>query len=134
MLNGEITSLRPSFPAGGGSTLAVSGLNVLHRFRTQQESRTYVDMTDSEIAEQIAAAAQGQRSRRQAATDEPRFNYLIQDNQYDIIFLMERARRIGYDLVVEERTDGQSSRTVIVYRPSTDGAPRRPTASPTASR
>ncbi len=67
-------------------------------------------MTDSQIAEQIAAAAQGRQSRPDASTDEPRFNYLIQDNQYDIIFLMERARRVGYDLFVEERKDGQSSR------------------------
>ena len=53
MLKGEITSLRPSFPAGGGSTLTVSGLNILHSFRTEQASRTYVGMTDSQIAEQI---------------------------------------------------------------------------------
>jgi hypothetical protein len=31
----------------------VSGLNVLHRFRNQQESRTYVNVTDSQVAQQI---------------------------------------------------------------------------------
>lgn len=118
MLSGEITSLRPSFPSGGGSTLAVSGLNVLHRFRTQQESRTYINLTDSQIAAQIAARLKV-TVETHASTDEPRFNYLIQDNQYDVIFLMERARRAGYDLVVEERPQGQSSQTVIIYKPST---------------
>jgi phage protein D len=54
-----------------------------------------------------------------ATTDAPRFNFLIQDNQYDVIFLMERARRAGYDLTVEERKQGSSSETVIVYKPST---------------
>jgi Bacteriophage probable baseplate hub protein len=118
MLSGEITSLRPSFPSGAASTLAVSGLNVLHRFRTQQESRTYQGVTDNQIAEEI-----GQRLKVKvetaATTDAPRFNFLIQDNQYDVIFLMERARRAGYDLTVEERKQGTSSQTVIVYKPST---------------
>jgi len=118
MLNGEITSLRPSFPSGGGSTLAVSGLNVLHRFRTQQESRTYAGLTDSQVAQQIAQRLKV-RIETAASPDEPRFNYLIQDNQYDVIFLMERARRAGFDLVVEERRQGSSSETVIVYKPST---------------
>lgn len=118
MLKGEITSLRPSFPAGGGSTLAISGLNILHHFRTQQESRTYVDLTDSQIAEQI-----GQRLKVTVeaihSSDEPNYDYLIQDNQYDIIFLMERARQVGYDIFVEERSQGGSAETVLVYRPST---------------
>lgn len=118
MLKGEITSLRPSFPAGGGSVLAVSGLSELHRFRTQQESRTYAQVTDSDIADQI-----GQRLRVRIeaphASTEPRLDYVIQDNQYDIIFLLERARRIGYDLVLEERPSGASTETVLVYRPST---------------
>lgn len=119
MLKGEITSLRPSFPAGGGSTLAISGLNILHRFRIKEESRTYVDMTDSEIAEEIAQRLDV-NIEAVKAPDEPRFKYLIQDNQYDIIFLMERARRIGYDIVVQEEASGsQASETVLVYRPST---------------
>ena len=107
MIKGEITSLRPSFPAGGGSTLAISGLNLLHRFRTQQESHTYASKTDSEIAAgdrgRLKVTDRGAERAGRAG-----FKYLIQDNQYDIIFLMERARRIGYDLFVEEG-DGSAS-------------------------
>ena len=118
MLKGEITSLRPSFPAGGASTLAVSGLNILHRFRTQQESRTYVNMKDSEIARQICDRLNVDVEPI-SASDEPTFEYLVQDNQYDIIFLMERARQVGYDIFVQEGTDAQPARTKVVYRPST---------------
>jgi uncharacterized protein len=118
MLKGEITSLRPAFPAGGGSTLTISGLNILHRFRTQQESHTYIKRTDSQIAEEI-----GQRLNVEVeavhAPGEPVFDYLIQDNQYDIVFLMERARQAGYDIFVEERDSGSGVRTVLAYRPST---------------
>jgi phage protein D len=118
MLRGEITSLRPSFPSGGGSTLAVSGLNILHRFRTKQESRTYTSLTDSQIAQQIAQRLKVE-IKSTAPSDEPRFNYLIQDNQYDVIFLMERARRAGYDLMVDEVKKNGSTQTEISYTPST---------------
>jgi phage protein D len=114
MLRGEVTSLRPSFPAGGGSTLAVSGLNVLHRFRTKSESRTYLGKTDREIAKEIETRL-NVKIKTEASSDEPRFDYQIQDNQYDIVFLMERARRAGFDLMVEET----KQETVIHYRPST---------------
>ena len=33
MIKGEITSLRPSFPTEGQPTLAISGLNLLHKLR-----------------------------------------------------------------------------------------------------
>jgi phage protein D len=100
MVRGQITALRPSFPAGGASTLAVSGLNVLHKLRTSQVSYTYVDQTDEQIAKTI-----GQRLGIDVVADSSskQYKYLIQDNQYDIIFLMERARRIGYDLFVDEQ-------------------------------
>ena len=119
MLKGEITSLRPSFPAGGGSTLAVSGLNILHRFRNQQESRTYVGVTDSQIAQQIQDRLKV-KIKAPNAPDEPVFKFLIQDNQYDIIFLMERARRIGYDIFVKEGDSDGSTETVLEYVRSTN--------------
>ncbi len=116
MIKGEITSLRPSFPAGGGSTLAVSGLNVLHRFRNQQESRTYVNVTDSQVAQQIQDRLKV-TIKAPNASDEPIFKFLIQDNQYDIIFLMERARRIGYDIFAKESDSGD---TILEYVRSTN--------------
>src|SRR3546814_17736169 len=32
--------------------------------------------------------------------------FVFQHNQYDLLFLKDRARRIGYELVVEETPDG----------------------------
>lgn len=118
MLKGEITSLRPTFPASGGSTLTISGLNILQRFRTQQESRTYVQVTDKKIAEEIGSRLHVQVDAADVSGG-PTFEYLIQDNQFDIIFLMERARRAGCDIFVEERTEGSTTQTVLAFRPST---------------
>ncbi|MDX1413882.1 MAG: hypothetical protein R3293_06805 [Candidatus Promineifilaceae bacterium] len=120
MLKGEITSLRPDFPAGGQPSLVISGLNLLHRLRSQQESYAYENMTDSQIAKQI-----GQRlgievkTDAEAETQETEYKYLFQDNKYDIIFLMERARRIGYDLFVEETGDnGEAGESQLYFGPS----------------
>jgi uncharacterized protein len=115
MLNGEITSLRPSFPAAGASALAVSGLNRLHRLRIKEESRVYRNKTDSEVAEEIGQRLQGIKVEAAKRSDEPRHAYLLQDNQYDIIFLMERAHRIGYELVMKE----ESGQTKLIFGPST---------------
>ena len=100
MLTGEITSLRPSFPAGGAPTLAVSGLNLLHRFRGEQQSHTYTDKTDSQIAKAVASRL-GVTVVTGDLTEQPHA-YIVQDNVYDIVFLMERARDNGYELVVRE--------------------------------
>lgn len=117
MITGEITSLRPTFPASGPPTLAVSGLNLLHRLRTEQESHSYVNLKDSEIARQIGDRLDIEvRTDQTAESNEERFSYLFQDNRYDILFLWERARSQGYELFVEEDSEGGGSR--LYFGPS----------------
>ncbi|MFO7664330.1 MAG: hypothetical protein R6X18_17295, partial [Chloroflexota bacterium] len=120
MIKGEITALKPTFPAGGQPTLSINGLNLLHRLRGKQESHTYEKMNDSQIAKQI-----GNRLGLDVDTDETAeqtetiYQYLFQDNKYDIIFLMERAHRIGYDLFVEEEgKNGRSGASRLYFGPS----------------
>ncbi len=109
MIRGEITSLRPSFPAGGSPTLVISGLNLLHKFRTKQESHIYEKMSDSQIAKKIGGRLSlTVETNSTAAAQEPKYEYLFQQNQYDIIFLMQRARQIGYDMFVKESEHGKS--------------------------
>src|SRR5271166_6047343 len=55
MLIGEITTMTPSFPSGGGPTLTVRALNLLHRFRTKQEVKTYFNKTDTEVAQDLVS-------------------------------------------------------------------------------
>lgn len=122
MIRGTITALRPSFPSGGGSTLGVSGLNVLHKLRDTHRTVVYEKMTDAEIAKQIGNPDRlNIKIKTDGVDDTTRYDYIIQDNEYDIIFLMQRARRIGYDLLVEEEgTDGQSVPTVLLFKRSVD--------------
>jgi uncharacterized protein len=115
MLTGEITSLSPSFPASGPPTLKVGGLNVLHRLRRRQVSHAYTNATDAEIATEVAGRLEFRANQFEADTSSnERYEYVLQDNQYDIVFLLGRARRIGYDLIVDE----SSGRSVLKFKPS----------------
>jgi phage protein D len=117
MLTGEINSLRPSFPAGGQPTLVISGLNVLHTLRRRQESHAYEKMTDNEIAQQIAVRLSVDiETKSFAPGQQERYDFIFQDNQYDILFLLQRAHRIGYNLFVKELPSGGPP--VIYFGPS----------------
>lgn len=107
MLTGVITTLEGGFTASG-LTLSVRGLNVLHKFRTEQHSYAWEDTTDSKIAEELGAkpVAKGKPGLgikvKTAPKDEPQEAYVFMDNKYDIVFLLQRARRRGYELVLQQ--------------------------------
>lgn len=119
MLYGEITTLEPNFPGSGPPVLSVRGLNILHRLRDKQRSDSYVNKRDSEIALTIAKRIGIEFSPVPGYKDieEPN-EFLFQDNKYDIVFLMERARAIGYELYIEF---GEDNKSKLVFKPSTHG-------------
>jgi phage protein D len=116
MVQGKITRLSPTFPAGGQPTLAISGVGPRHDLRGKQESHVYEDMTDTEVAKKIAGRLGVQLSTDpESSSKEERFAYLVQDNQFDIVFLKERARRIGYEVYIDPASEGKK----IYFGPST---------------
>jgi uncharacterized protein len=116
MLIGEITTMTPNFPQSGAPTLTVRGLNLFHRFRTEKKTRAFFGKKDTVIAkllvDEIAAAIKKKSSRFKLKIDpedekrnlsrEEKIGYLLMQNQFPIVFLMERARDIGYELTMEE--------------------------------
>ncbi|MGZ9233918.1 MAG: phage late control D family protein [Anaerolineales bacterium] len=124
MLTGTFTTMEPNFPASGAPTLSVRGLSVPHQFRPKQYSTTWgvtpekpQGWRDSEIAENIATLVDKDLGRKRfvdkqgnplpivinpnALADEAPLPYVVQKNQYDMDFLLTRARRLGY--VIYER-------------------------------
>jgi uncharacterized protein len=103
MIKGTIQSLQPSFPSGGQPTLKINGRGPKDALRTKQKTVVYEKMTYSEIAQKIGRQL-GIKINidNNAAATEPRQDYLIQQNQYDIIYLMDMAKKMGYELVVEK--------------------------------
>jgi uncharacterized protein len=117
MLRGTFTSIEPSFTASAAPTLTVRGLNVLHKLRTQQNTEAWTDARDSDVAQRLRARHGTSRFPipividSKARNAEPVLDYISQRNQYDIDFLLMRARERGYVvyLLPASRRDPQGS-------------------------
>ncbi|WP_444634706.1 phage late control D family protein [Cupriavidus oxalaticus] len=133
MLTGNFTTMEPTFSAGGPHTLAVRGLNRLHRLRRKRYDGNWHDTTDSAIARSFEGLTDpdwrnsGQDARRipmPVRTDpeqEPQLVFVGQKNEYDIDFLWRRARIRGYVVTIEQDPADGSDR--LYFGPSTKGGP-----------
>lgn len=94
LLQGEITALEPDFGEGMVAELVVRGYDKLHRLYRKVKSKTYLNVKDSDLASEIAAAA-GLGTDIEPTTTV--YAHIYQHNQSDLTFLMQRAWRIGYE-------------------------------------
>ncbi len=134
---GNFTTIEPTFPSSGAATMAVRGLNVLHRLRRKPYTTAWVDKKDSDIAENLATLSDPQTGQKRfpcpivtssaAKSSEDQIAYVSQRNQYDVDFLFRRARERGYVLYVRPRQGATDGKTVELYfGPSGDATPGRP--------
>jgi phage protein D len=120
MMTGIITSVDVQFPESGHSKLVVSGLNILDRFRRQQYTWSWPDdgsatIRDSDVALALGRAPDEAQHRPgfnievriddAAHAAEPQLDNIFMNNQYPILFLMERARARGYEVLLGEEED-----------------------------
>jgi len=117
---GTISTLSPAFPDGAPPTVAISGVDGMLQLKDRKpaegETSYYRDVTDAQIARQVA-----QRNQLAARVDDtgPTYELVVQKAQDDATFLMERAKRIDYDCyVLPDETSG--TQTLHFVRP-TDG-------------
>jgi phage protein D len=108
MMVGEITALDVTF--GSFSYLELRGYNRLHKLRFGAKRRSFKDMKDSDIASSIASEAGLSPNADDSGTIHP---YLFQNNQSNYEFLLERARRIDYEILVEDKN--------LIFRKSAAG-------------
>ena len=101
LMKGEITALEPDFGEGTHLTLLVRGYDRSHRLHRGTHSQAYLQVTDSDLASRIAQEA-GLRAQVDPTTEV--YDHVLQHNQTHMEFLSERARRIGYEFFVEDRT------------------------------
>jgi len=99
LIKGEVTTLEPEFNEGEAPTLKVEGYDSLHRFRRGRKTKSYLKQKDSDIARKIASAL---GLSAQVEDTSIQHEYLLQNNLSDIDFLLERARRIRYELIIED--------------------------------
>jgi phage protein D len=101
LFKGEITCLEPAFPNTQPPTLTVRGYDRRHRLMGRRKTRTFLNMKDSDIANQIAA---DWSLTPEVEDTRVTLDYVLQHNQTDFEFLQERAQRIGYEMVVAQTT------------------------------
>jgi hypothetical protein len=110
----------------------VRALNVLHRLRMKKHRDRWPNdrVARGQVKASAVARDIGQRSvdgcrfplpirvDQQAEASEPALEHLHQDNQYDIDFLLELARRYSYAVYVDQEPAGSGSRDVLRFGPS----------------
>jgi len=132
VMRGRTSSLEPTFPGGGAPTLTVRVLNVLHRLRRKQYRDHWPNRRISDVAEEIGRRKDGGKKRfplpirisAKARRKEPVQEYIAQDNQYDIDFLLLQARKIGYVVYIDHEPAGKDAvREVLRFVPSDENQP-----------
>lgn len=99
MITGEITSLEFTFEEY--SFMEIRGFDRLHRFRFGTGRRSFKDMKDSDIASSIASEINMTPQVEDTGTVYP---HIFQNNQSNYDFLLERGKRIGYEMLVDDKT------------------------------
>jgi len=100
VFSGTVESIEPHYPAGSAPTLTVRAVDRLKRLKDQQHTKTWTDTSVADMARAIASDHSLQINVTPRDDDEPQ-PYFFQQNQYDIVFLMQYARRMGYDLWID---------------------------------
>ncbi len=101
LIIGEITSIEPDLTSEGHTTLTIRGYDRSHKMNRERKTKSYLQMKDSDLAQKLA-----RDSGLKALVDETQvvYDYLMQANQTDWEFLLERALRIGYRIYVDDDT------------------------------
>ena len=105
LIKGEITALEPNFEAAGRATLLIRGYDKAHRLHRGKRTQVFGDggkatkIKDSDIASKLAQQVGLQVS---ADASPVSYNYVLQNNQTPMEFLLARARRVGYQVYVDD--------------------------------
>jgi phage protein D len=119
MVSGQISTLSPKFPESGPPTMAIRGLDGMFKLRDRQPApddvKKFVDKADWEIA-QIVGERNGMTV--EVTKEGVKHDLVVQKNQDDAIFIVERAKRIDFDCYV--RTNPDSGESTLFFVKPTD--------------
>ncbi len=109
---GDITELKPTFPADGASQLEVSGLDFSERMKRGCRFQSWEEVKDSDIAKEIA----GRHKLRPSGVESTKVVHpkVKQNGESDFAFLEGRAKNNRFEVAVQGRT--------LVFAPPEDQA------------
>jgi len=99
LFKGEVTALEPIFKPSGQVSLLIRCYDQTHRLHLGKRTRTFLEKTDGDIAKDVAGDSGLTPDVDATTTKNP---YVLQHNQTNMEFLLERARRIGYWVYASE--------------------------------
>ena len=121
--SGQITALSPAFPESGAPTIRISGTDGMQKLKDSKprpgQQVYYKDKADWEIVQQVAQRAPNNMQVYTPDTSGPKHHLVVQKNQDDASFLMERAKRIDYDCYVV--SDVVTGLQTLHFEPPADG-------------
>lgn len=130
MVLGAVTSVDVQFPESGHSKIVVSGMNVLDRLRDRQYTWTWPEdggsnIRDSDMALSLSRPADRENNKpgfgmpviisEAARETEPVYPHIFMNGQFPIVFLMQRARALGYHVSLREDYDDYGNPTRSLY-------------------
>lgn len=122
MVRGVITTLTPRFPESGSPTIGISGLDGMVLLRDRKpgakEQKKWVNKRDSEIAKDIARRAKLACHADESPDIHPQ---VIQQDQDDARFIIDRAKRIDFDCYVGFEGTGKDRRDTLFFVRRRDG-------------
>jgi len=126
MMTGIITRLSPKFPESGPPTITVCGQDNLvllkNRKAAKGEPKYYTKKKDWEIAQIIAKRNNLDfEPPKEDDREAPQHDMVVQRNQDDATFLMERAKRIDYDCYIVVGTKDEKDKGTLFFLKPTDG-------------
>jgi phage protein D len=99
MIEGEVVKMDYDFETLVPTKLTITGFDKMFRLNRTKHSRSFLKMKDSDIAQKIASEM-GLKPDIKATSQ--KHEYIFQNNQSNLKFLKERAKRIDYEVEVEE--------------------------------
>ncbi len=101
VFKGEITSFEIDAMQGDAPSFVIRAYDKGHRLHRGRISKTFLNVTDSDVASTISTGA-GLTASSDSTTKV--YDTISQNNQTNWEFLVERARRIGYEVWVDDTT------------------------------
>ena len=101
LFNGKIMALEGSFPDGQSPEFSVLAEDRFQDLRMTRRTRTFADVSDSDVINQIA---NDHGLSPSVSVDGPTYKVLAQVNQSDLAFIRERARAIDAEVWMDDKT------------------------------
>jgi Rhs element Vgr protein len=99
LFKGEVVSLEPIFKPSGQVSLLIRCYDQTHRLHLGKRTRTFLEKSDGDIAKDVAGDS---GLTPDVDVTAPVIPYVLQHNQTNMEFLLERAQRIGYWVYASE--------------------------------